>query len=115
MNRSPSLLTVIRSISGRSEALFKAIAAMDSSKFVWRGRLGSFARGSRFDVIPLQASDILSYETFRHLEGGGGRRARWQHELLTGNGQVSARVMGRHFFQRLVFNMNNYLKTARRD
>ncbi len=95
---------------GRSEVLFRSIAALDASRFKWRNRLGGFSRSSRFDSMPLQAADILSYETFRRLERGGAER--WQYTKLVEGGQVLHRTMGSQFFRRLIFNMNNALKKA---
>jgi hypothetical protein len=67
-----------------AERIFYAMK--DDSRYKYRHRLGSCTRGSWQEFIPLQAADLIAYESYRYLHVGKQRARKALEKMFAKNG-----------------------------
>lgn len=88
---------------GRASEIFDSMKG-DGSTLHYKARIGTLGFSDRQKVAPLQAADLLAYESYKWLDRTqhGLSPPRWQWKMLNRNGRISGYGFEASSMQRLV-------------
>lgn len=87
---------------------------MSNPEFGTALRLGSLAFGSKRDLLPLQAADILAYETWKEVSNtlaGRPRKSRWPMSKLA-EAPLSSLHIQKEIMRNMMSNLREQWKTG---